>query len=39
MLCNNRRAHFIQPCRITTVMSFHRCLINTGVEKMNDISI
>jgi len=24
-------------CRITTVLSCHRCLINTGVEKMNYI--
>jgi hypothetical protein len=26
-------------CRKTTVLSCHRCLINTGVEKMNNIEI
>ncbi len=31
----NRRAHIRQQCRKTTVINFNRCLINTGVEKMN----
>ncbi len=35
----NRRAHIRHQCRKTTVLSCHRCLINTGVEKMNYIQI
>jgi hypothetical protein len=31
----NRRAHNRHQCRETTVLSCHRCLIDTGVEKMN----
>ncbi len=34
---NNRRAHIRHQCRKTTVLRCHRCLINTGVEKMNSI--
>ncbi len=30
-------AHIRHQCRKTTVLSFHRCLIQTGVEKMNHI--
>ncbi len=33
----NRRAHIRHQCRKATVLSCHRCLINTGVEKMNNI--
>ncbi len=33
----SRRAHIRHQCRKTTVLSCHRCLINTGVEKMNNI--
>jgi hypothetical protein len=33
----NRAAHSRQQCRKTIVLSCHRCLINTGVEKMNNI--
>ncbi len=33
----NRRVDIIHQCRKTTVLSYHRCLINTGVEKMNNI--
>ncbi len=29
----NTTAHNIHQCRKTPVSSFHRCLINTGVEK------
>jgi hypothetical protein len=29
--------HIRHQCRKTTVLSRHRCLINTGVEKMNNI--
>jgi hypothetical protein len=40
-LCNetpvNRTACFRHQCRKTTVLSFHRCLIYTGVEKMKNI--
>ncbi len=35
----NRRAHMRYQCRKTTVLSSHRCLIKTGVEKMNNILI
>ncbi len=33
----NRTAHIRHLCGITTVLSCHRCLVNTGVEKMNNI--
>jgi len=33
----NRTAHIIHLCRKTTVLSCHRHLINSGVEKMNNI--
>ncbi len=33
----NRRAHIRHQWRKTTVLSCHRCLINTDVEKMYDI--
>ncbi len=33
----NRRAHIRHQHRKTTGFSCHRCLINTGVEKMNKI--
>ncbi len=31
----NRTVHTRHLCRKTVVLSCHRCLINTGVEKMN----
>ncbi len=31
----NRTAHIRHQCRKTTLLSCHRCLINTGVEKMS----
>jgi hypothetical protein len=34
---NNRTACIRHQCRRTTVLSSHRCIINTGVEKMNNI--
>ncbi len=34
---SNRTAHIRHQCRKTTVLCSHRCLINTGVEKMNNI--
>ncbi len=34
---NNRTVHIRHQCRKTTVLGCHRCLINTGVEKMNYI--
>ncbi len=33
----NRTARIRQQCSKTTILSYRRCLINTGVEKMNDI--
>ncbi len=33
----NRTACIRHLCRITTVLSCHRCVINTSVEKMNNI--
>jgi hypothetical protein len=33
----NRTAHIRHQCRKTTVFSSQRCLIETGVEKMNNI--
>jgi hypothetical protein len=30
---------FDTKCRKTTALIFHRCLINTGVEKINNIQI
>ncbi len=33
----NRRAPIRLQCKKTTVLNCHRCLINTGVEKMNSI--
>ena len=35
--CFIKTARIIHQCRKTTVLSHHRCLINTGVEKMNYI--
>jgi hypothetical protein len=35
LLFINRTAHIRRQCRKTTVLSCHRCLINSGVEKMN----
>jgi hypothetical protein len=35
----NRTAHIRHQCRKTTVLSCHRCLISSGVEKMNNIQI
>ncbi len=32
-----RTAHILHQCSKTTVLRCHRCLINTGVEKMNKI--
>ncbi len=32
---HNRTTHNRQSCRKTMVLSCHRCLTNTGVEKMN----
>ncbi len=32
----NRTEHIRQLCRQTIVLSCHRCLINTGVEKINN---
>jgi hypothetical protein len=34
----NRRAHIRNQCRKATVLSFHRCLINTGIEKTEQLS-
>ena len=31
----NRTTRIRHQCMETTVLSFHRCLINTGVKKMN----
>ncbi len=33
----NGTAHIRHQCRTITVLSHHRCLINSGVEKMNNI--
>jgi len=33
----NGTAHIINQCRKTAVLSSHRCLVKTGVEKMNNI--
>ncbi len=40
-VCNNcnRRAHIRHQCIKTTVLSCHRCLINTGIDKLNNIKI
>jgi hypothetical protein len=35
--CANRTVHIEHQCRKTTVLSCHRCLMMTGVEKMNSI--
>ncbi len=35
----NRRAHITHQCRKTAVLSRHRCLIITGVEKIYNIHI
>ncbi len=32
-----KTARTIHQCRKTTVLRCHRCLINTGIEKMNNI--
>jgi len=37
--CHNGTVRIRHQCRKTTVLSCHRCLINTGVEKMNFIKI
>jgi hypothetical protein len=37
MMRPNRTACITHQCRKMTVLSCHRCLINTGVEKMNYI--
>jgi hypothetical protein len=34
---HNRTTHIRHQCRKTTVLSCHRCIINTGVEKINNI--
>jgi hypothetical protein len=34
---SNRRARIRHQCGETTFFGFHRCLINTCVEKMNSI--
>ncbi len=36
---HNGRARIRDQCRKTTDLNCHRCLINTGVEKMNNIYI
>ncbi len=33
---NNGIVHIRHQCRKTTVLRFHRCLIKTGVEKLNN---
>jgi hypothetical protein len=33
----DRAAHIRDLCKKTTVLSFHRFLINNGVEKMNNV--
>ncbi len=35
--CRNRAAHIRHLCKKTVGLSCHRCLINTGVKKMNYI--
>jgi len=35
----NETAHNRHLCRKTAVLNCHRCLISTGVEKMNKIEI
>jgi len=35
----NRTAHIRHQCKKTIVLSYHRCLINTGIVKMNNIWI
>ena len=37
VLLENRRTHIRHQSRKTTVLSCHRCLIYTGVEKVSDI--
>ncbi len=37
LIVDNGTSHIRHQCRKTTVLSCHRCLINTGVEKMNNI--
>ena len=34
---NSKTAHIRHQCKKTAVLSYHRCLINTGFEKMNNI--
>ncbi len=36
-IASNRTVRIRHQCRKTTVLSCHRCLINTGVEKINNI--
>ncbi len=38
-LNGNRLAHVRHQCRKTTVLSFHRCLINTGVKNDQHFNI
>ncbi len=38
-VASNRTTHVRHLCRKTTFLSCHRCLINTGVEKVNNIQI
>ncbi len=33
----NRTVHIRHWCKKTTVLNCHRCLVNTGVEKLNNI--
>ena len=37
IFAKNRTACIRHQCKKTTVLSCHRCIINTGVEKMNNI--
>jgi len=37
VLYSNKTSHIRHQCRKTTVLSCHRFLINTGVEKINNI--
>ncbi len=37
-VCCNRATHIRHQCRKTTVLSCHRCLINTGVEKLTTLN-
>jgi hypothetical protein len=39
LIASNRKASIRHQCRNTAVLSCHRCLINIGAEKMNNIYI